>query len=725
MRRSLFRISISTLCFMFGIVCYINANDPDPNADPDSTITSLFDQPIEMLIAQDVSIATKSSQKINKTPSVVSVITAEEIKMMGYRELEDVLQSIPGFATTQVRLGALPPAVRGVSNIKQGGQFLVLLDGVTYNDVMYGAAFFFGATFNLDAVERIEVIRGPGSALYGRNGFSCVINIITKKANTNQAEIGASYGSYNTYDIHGAYSLKKSDLSARIDAKYYNSERNDATYNNGQGGESRWGIGNNNLFINGNAQYKDFTFNASYSERNDYNSPAAGDFLTEGKSIFKIGTYNLTYNKDISSRLSVNFKLLGRNEQRFQDVALSTPHTTDTLHLPNMSLPYNTAYPEGAYAEPIFTAYTYGFEGELSLQPLKNNRLLVGMQSGVYGVYGASVRSNYDLNTLAPLTYINSEGEPQQYSKENMPTYEPGWIQNGGHAYQNLGLYLQDIHNFRDNLSVIIGGRIDYDSEVGVISNPRAGIVWEPSKKTTVKLLYGKAYRAPTTNEQYKIMGFDKGNENLKHEIIHTGELAVGVNFDRLFTQFSVYYNQLNNLIKQVYINDSSNTKTYVNKGENTSFGFEIEAKYVISNHLYLFGNYSLTHSEDLNNFGSETYLAPHPNVSKHLGNIGLNTRLFHKLNWTILGRYVGPIEKFRHYLSPNDYIYISQDDVGDYFMLNSSILIDNVFKGFDLSVHGYNLLNTSYYFQDDTFTHQPTQPGRHFLLRLGYKFNL
>ncbi len=103
------------------------------------------------------------------------------------------------------------------------------------------------------------------------------------------------------------------------------------------------------------------------------------------------------------------------------------------------------------------------------------------------------------------------------------------WIQNNGHDYQNGALYFQDIHYFGGNLSTIIGARLDYDSEVGYIFNPRLGLVLEPTNFSSIKLLYGKAYRAPTTNEQYKIMGDDMGNKLLNHEIINTGELAASL----------------------------------------------------------------------------------------------------------------------------------------------------------------------------------------------------
>ena len=683
--------------------------------DLDTTSFSIFDRSIEELIEQEVSIATKSSQKISQTPSVVSVITAEEIKAMGYRDLEEVLQTIPGFETTQSRPGIAHAGIRGVTDIRQGGRLLVLLDGSPYNDEMYGSAIFFGYTFNLDAVERIEVIRGPGSALYGRNAFSGVVNIITKKADSdNNMEVSASYGSYNTLDASASYGIKKKSFNANITTKYYKTDGTNSTYNNGEGGESIWNLSHDNLYLNTNAEYKKFKFFGSYSQRIDGNAAAAGDFLTNGSSTFKIGTYNLMYNTDISSNIQLNFKLYGRNENRVQDIELTTPST----------IGYNAIYPEGAYARPVFDAYTYGTELELKLRLLKNNQLLVGLQGDLHGIKNATVKSNYDLATGAPLTYIDGN-DTLYYHQGNMPIYEPGWIKDNGHAYQNAAFYFQDVHYFLDNLSLTVGGRLDYDSEVGIIFNPRLGMVFEPSSSTSLKLLYGKAYRAPTANEQYKLIGLDKGNENLKPEDINTIELVFAQSIKKLFYQVSFYYNYLDNLILQLNINDSSNFISYFNKGKNTSYGFEFETKYILTKHIYSFANYSYNLSEDIQDRNGVEVKTSHANISKHKFNIGLNTRILRKLNWSILLRYKGEIQKYINEIEGAPDPYISQDKVGDFFLLNSTIFFPELFKGFNFSIQGYNLLNTKYYYQDDKFPHQPAQQGTHFLLRASYNFNL
>jgi iron complex outermembrane receptor protein len=553
--------------------------------------------------------------------------------------------------------------------------------------MVYGASILLGSTFNLDAVDRVEVIRGPGSALYGRNAFSGVVNIITKKAINNNLEIGGSYGSFNTFDAKIAGSHKSDNLNIRFDAKYKVTDRTDSKYNNGQGGKDIWNIFHDNLYFNTNAQYKNFTFNGSYSKRIDGAAQGGGDFLSNSHNVFNIGTYNLTYRNDFASNTGISVKFYGRNEYRLQDIEQVNPNTSDTI--PNTNISYNQIYRSGAYAEPVFDAYTYGAETDLKLQLTKNNQLLVGIQAEFRGIKNAKVRSNYSLANNAPLTYYDEDSVLHYYTKDNMPLYENGWIQNNGHDYQNIALYAQDVHYFLPNLSATIGGRLDFDSEVGFVANPRIAVVWELNRIISLKQLLGMAYRAPTTNEQYKIMGFDLGNEDLKDERITTLESVIGLKFENLYLQTSIYINWLDNLILQLYTDSTQTVRSYYNSGQNMSYGLELEAKYFINKSIYTFGNYSYTKSEDSRISDDITTSNPHANVANHIYNIGINTKLSSKINWSVLLRYVGRIEKFALDNKTESKEYVSQDRVGDYYLLNSTILVRDIFTGFDVSLQG------------------------------------
>lgn len=689
----------------------------------DSTLTNLFEMPIEELIEQEVTIATKSSQKVTQSPSVTSVITSEEIKALGFRELEEVLKNLPGFGFTQTRIGTKPFEIRGVSDIRQGGRLLIMVDGIPYNEAMHGSAVYYGATYNLDQIDRIEVIRGPGSALYGRNAFSGVVNIITKKATANnQYEIGASYGSFNTADIHAQYGIKNKHLDAFVALKYYTTDGTDSEFANGMGGLSTYNMTHDNFYLNGNAKYGDFQLYTSYSHFMDGTSPGLPvlidddtvSIMTDGNTIVNLSAYSLNYYKSITSKIKIGIKLYGRNENRIQNVERYKPNTT-ALNI-KYKVPTMLLAPEGIYAKPVYDDYTYGGELELNAKLVKNNDLLIGVQGDFHGVKNATVRSNYDLTTSVPI----KDSLGIYYSKDNMPEYEPGWIKNNGHNYRNAAIYIQDVHFLLPNLSFTIGGRLDYDSEVGVIFNPRLGMVWEPNKYLWLKLLYGQAYRAPTTNEQYKIMGLDKGNENLKYEKIKTSEMSFGTKTDRLYTQLSFYFNQLNNLILQQNVDTVSDIKSYFNSGNNISYGLEFESKLFLSKSIYSFFNYSYCHSEDSWELYGIKKESDHPNVAYHKLNSGINIQFIKYFNLGLFCNYTGPISKFKN-LDGN---YISRDKVGDVILVNSSFRLTNLIKGLDLALYGYNLLDKTYYFQDDQNRHQPSQPKIHFLFKATYSFN-
>ncbi|MFC2138631.1 TonB-dependent receptor plug domain-containing protein [Bacteroidota bacterium] len=687
-------------------------------------MAALFDMSIEELINTEVSIATKSSQRIFESPANVSVISAEVIYKMGFRELEEVLQSIPGFEFTQTRYSSKPFGVRGVSDIRQGGRLLILIDGIPYNGVMYGSSVYYGRTFNIDAIEKIEVIRGPGSALYGRNAFSGVVNIITKKATKDkQLSVGTSYGSYNTSDGNIELGVLKNDFNCFINAKYYSTDGTDSEFNNGQGGESVWNLTHDNLYINSNIKYKGLQFNGSFTNR--INGSSAGMFLTHGNNDIKVGTYALSYFKELNSKLNFKLKVYSRNENRVQNIELYKPNTID-IH-PVYGVPIMALAPEGVYAQPIFDAYTYGAELETKIKILNNNDLLFGIQADVHGIKNATVKATYDLATDFPLTYFDADSVLRYYTKENMPLYEPGWIIDGGHNYKNFAIYLQDVIQIRSNIGITIGGRFDIDSESGFILNPRLGIVWEPYKSLFAKLLYGEAYRAPTANEQYKIVGLEKGNKDLEYEEIKTTELSVSKQINKYFGQIAVFYNKLDNLILQqniVYNGDSvGNDKSYFNNGKNTSYGFEVENKLFISNSFYTFLNYSFSKSEDVINYLGRDTTIDHQNISPNKYNFGFNTNINKYLDFTVHLRYHGQISKFINTIPYYSGQYVSKDPVGKYYMLNSSIRIKDIFKGFNIAVYGYNLLNQVYYYQDDINEHQPKQPGIHFLIKLNYHF--
>ena len=152
----------------------------------DTSMARIYSMDMEELMNMKVSIATKTEQSVSESPAIVSVITSEEIQRMGAREIEDVLQLVPGFEINRGYGGYYNIGVRGVKDSRNTSKILFMIDGIPVNQIFFGSFTQWGYSLNLDNIERIEIIRGPGSALYGRNAFSAVINIINKSSKSGE-----------------------------------------------------------------------------------------------------------------------------------------------------------------------------------------------------------------------------------------------------------------------------------------------------------------------------------------------------------------------------------------------------------------------------------------------------------------------------------------------------------------------------------------------------------
>src|SRR5690348_2552756 len=174
------------------------------NSSPSTVPPGLMDLSLEELTTLKVTLvygASKHEQTEAEAPSSVSIVTADEIKKSGYRTLADILNSVRGVYITYDRSYSYL-GLRGFSRPGDyGGRILILVDGHRVNDVLYDSAFN-GTDFILDVdlIERVEIIRGPGSSLYGNNAFLAVVNVITRRGGGfHGAEVSGAYASYDSY----------------------------------------------------------------------------------------------------------------------------------------------------------------------------------------------------------------------------------------------------------------------------------------------------------------------------------------------------------------------------------------------------------------------------------------------------------------------------------------------------------------------------------------------
>jgi iron complex outermembrane receptor protein len=669
-------------------------------------MSEIYSMDLEELMNTKISIATKSEQSINETPAIVSVITAEEIKNMGARELEDILQTIPGFELNRGYASYYNVGIRGVKDSRTASKLLVLIDGVPNNNIFYGNFINWGYDVNIDNIEKIEIIRGPGSALYGRNAFSGVINIINKKAkNGNNVMAKASLGTFNTKSVSAYYGYSKNKFSAFFAAQKIKTDVTDVKFDNGFGQIAPLNIYRDNFMINSKIIYRDFTLTATYYDL------CNGATLTNSKVTNKKANYSLSYSKNINPKLSISAKLYGHNLKYTEDIE----ELKDNIeyYIPKEligidSIKYKDIYPLGIYYKPQLTEFLYGIETELKYKISRNNDLLLGLQTDYHGVKDVLIYTNFNFPTKTPIPEIG---------RNNEILYEPGWFKNNKHNYYNIAFLAQDIWYPKKNIGITIGARYDIDSEIGSIINPRTGIVLTPIKNTTIKILYGRAYRAPSPSEQYVTLGYAIGNGNVKPEIINTFELSVSNRYKTLNQSISFFVNKLKDMIYAAQI-IKIDSNAYYNIGKNTSIGIEYENKLVLGNNFYSYLNYSYTYSNntDFNHDRDTSFL--HPDIAPHKINIGANYAFFKHFNINANIYYRSKMELFR-IINTNYYV---NNNIGNYAIFTTTLQINNyLINGLSFKISVYNIFNKTYYSQDNQHINQPPQPGRQFLASIVY----
>ncbi|MCK4699975.1 MAG: TonB-dependent receptor plug domain-containing protein [Bacteroidales bacterium] len=217
---------------LFAIPYLVLSQEPDTIEAGDILSMSLDD-----MLNIEVTSASKIPQKLREVPAIVRVITAGQIKERGYFVLEEALADLPGFNFRNILGFNSYSFIRGAPN--QNNLILLLIDGIQVNELNSGG-FYGGGQYNLSNVDRIEVVYGPASALYGTNAVSGIINIITKKpGGKGNRHIGGSVGSFATTNLDFAYDYlnKQKNLGFRVSGMYKKSEKADLS---GEKGDNNW-----------------------------------------------------------------------------------------------------------------------------------------------------------------------------------------------------------------------------------------------------------------------------------------------------------------------------------------------------------------------------------------------------------------------------------------------------------------------------------------------------
>ena len=628
------------------------------SAQTDSVLVKdLFDMSLEDLLNIEITTASKYEQTIFEAPSSVTIITSNEIRDFGYNTLNEALNSQKGFYSSYDRNYSYI-GNRGFGRPSEyNNRSRLLLNGHTLNENVYGSALLGSdLSLNLDIIDRIEIVRGPGSSMYGSGAMLNVINIITKKgADLDGLNIKTSLGSYNKKEISaywGKTTGKGTDIvisgiaGNTTGPDLYFEELDSPETNNGISTGLDW----EKLYgFYSEISAKNFTLKASLSNRAKGIPTGAWetDLVNISKSLDIRYFVDLQYKKDFNENFSIVFR-------SYYD-----------------GYKYDGTYSNGSYK--LFDK-SIGKWGGSELQFVYNNNHRNLFSGGI----------EFKYNTHASYKEWDAD---DVYSSINFP-------------FSEFSTYVQDEYKVLPNLRMTAGLRFDYNSFGTNSLAPRFAAVYNIAKTSTFKLLYSEAHRTPNFYEsKYESMDYQKINSSIKPERIQTKEFVWEYQpKNNIYTSLSLYHYKMKELI-DLTIDDNDGLTFFQNIGKVTGRGVEFEIKYNPKKETTLFLNSTLQKSVNTDT-GDELTNSP---------------RFLLKGGWaqSIAGMFTFSPECF--YETKRTTIY--KTSTNPFFLTNVSLTSKTIFKYIRVNLKIRNIFNQEYSYPGGFEHVQKTiiQDGRNF----------
>jgi len=498
-----------------------------------------------------VFIGLRKEVPVEKTATNITVISEDEIKISDAKNVGEVLQNKTGIVEVS-KIGTI--GSESTLRIRSGGgssqQVLVMIDGRLVNNISLGSVNL--SEIPTENIERIEVMRGPSSALYGANALGGVVNIITKKATAPKpkTEIGLSYGNFNTQN----YNMNFTAMPGKA-----------------------------NIFLSGSKNLTDgFRKNSEYDATN---------FSTKiGYDLEKYGELSLS-NGFLTSELGTP----GRNFTKLADYDNDKERAASS---PNANLKTNNQF------------YELNYKKEIANETKLQSKIYFRQNSSHFkdpDIHSAwdspdddkgiskTLGGNIQIDTLHNIT-AGVEGKNDRYTKKNEITKTTDidkWTDTSA-------VFLQKIFNF-EPLTTTVGARYDYHNVFGGQLNPRIVNIYKINDNFKLSSTIGRAFRAPTFNDLYWPDPYMPGNPELKPETSVGSDFGIEYKLKEiLVSKITLFYSDVKDLIEWAPIDPTNPWSPWTpsNVGKVFSRGVEFEAENKIIKNLTQNLNYTFLESK-------------------------------------------------------------------------------------------------------------------------------
>jgi len=665
------------LCFSLNLIAQ-EAKDTTKSKEE----VNYYDMDLEALMNVEVTVASKKALTLRESPGIISVITEEEIQSCGARDLIDVLRLVPGFEFGVDVESVIGVGTRGIWGHE--GKILLLIDGQEMNELMYGTLIL-GNHYPVDIIKKIEIIRGPGSAMYGGSAELAVVNIITKSAS----------------DING---VSASILYGQLDKAM---GRANVTLNAGKEFSNGLALKLNTMYGNGirSTKIAKDLYGSSYDMKNSSN---VNPFLIDlglkykGLSIVFLGDMYKTTQKDVfggymtSDQKAIPTDFLSYLGEIKYDIKVNDKFTVTPK--------YN------------FKQFNSYYVTQEQINPYLDTNNINYFESAAY-LYDRTVqRQNINLTSMWDIAeninlvsgvdyYMDNATSGNDRSKYMKDTTFVKTL-----TYSNIAAFAQGVIKTKI-ANITLGARYENHSQAGNAFVPRIGLTkaWD---KFHIKALYTQAFRSPNIANLSL-------NNSINPEKTNVIEIEAGY---KLTTNLFITANVFDITIKDpiIYYVDSigEHYGNFKNTGTN---GFEFELKF-LKNSFFANLNYSYYTAKDKNKVdlyavspnNAQTLAFP---ASKICLNAGYRSKKI-TINPTLI--YLS--ERYA-YADPSLSTPVKLESV---VLFNLFVNFNNVFKGLSIGVGAYDIANSKYEFiQPYNGGHAPLPAGgREFIVKLSYNLN-
>jgi outer membrane receptor for ferrienterochelin and colicins len=673
------------------------------------------------VLEEETEVATKTKMNADYVPGIVTVLHGDVMEAKGARTVWEALGFVPGVETRINDQGRPMVVVRGISGSGHTGNMQLMINSVGANSSFRGVNDSL-MMIPIEQVERIEVIRGSGSSLYGEFAYSGVVNIIIRK------EGKRLYGSAARFDAYGAgglYSyanperdLKLSvnvagwatdgaDVNSGIDKVEANTGQTDISFSPGPTNEDEKV---RSLAINLDYKKTSLSFYGVNRKYGDYFG--TGGTLNSGSD----GTPkdDLYWHLDLRQKLKINSALNGVlkvsiSEDEKEDKQMRLPPGAITNPPPP---PPGAPPPPGPPPVPIFFP-----DGEFKTNYIKERRIeggvdftwsgwnghewLLGLSAAEVEVRDAWEASNVDHSTVPKPTVFPTI--------QRLPEDQDVWI-DAGQKRRILSAVLQDQFELSDNFTLTVAARYDDFDDVGDAVTPRIAAVWKVGEPHLLKFQYSEAYRPPSLHELYlpETGVGPHGNPDVKPETSKTWEAGYIYRQPGVVGRATLFYSKMEDLIV-IWRGAGVEEHRPINSDEVDLKGGEIEIEKQFGKRWKTMANLSFLDAKDKTNHQDVV------NSTELIGNIVIEGKIADNLLAVINYRHVGDRKR-----GSDD----TRDDLDGYDTVDLTANCFNLgLKGLTFRIGVKNIFDAdvkapSNFYQDDL-----PRPGRTWWTQVSYDF--